>query len=119
MANRNLFVRTYLGEFFFATYTEMAKFKIQREEHGKKGAFFIDKDGTWIAEMTYSREGTRTLVIEKISIAKALQGKGVGKAMVNASVKFAEKNNLLIKPVALFVKKVLESSDEYEDILAR
>ena len=119
MANRNLFVRTYLSEIIFANYTEMAKLKIQREEHGKKGAFFIEKDGTWIAEMTYTREGTRTLVIEHTSIAKALQGKGVGKAMVNAAVKFAEKNNLLIKPVCPFVKKILESSEEYEDILAR
>lgn len=119
MANRNLFVRTYLSEIIFCNFIEMAKFKIQREEHGKKGAFFIEKDGTWIAEMTYTREGARTLIIEKISMAKALQGKGVGKAMVNAAVKFAGKNNLLIKPVAPFVKKVLESSEEYEDILSR
>ncbi len=97
----------------------MSKLKIQREEHGKKGAFFVEKDGTWIAEMTYAREGTRTLVIDHTEIAKPLRGKGIGKAMVKAAVKFAEKNNLLIKPVCPFVKKVLESSEEYEDILAR
>jgi predicted GNAT family acetyltransferase len=97
----------------------MVKLKIQREEHGKKGAFFVEKDGKWIAEMTYRREGARTLVIDHTAIAKQLQGKGVGKAMVKAAVKYAEKNNLLIKPACPFVKKVLESSEEYEDILAR
>lgn len=97
----------------------MAKLKIQREEHGNKGAFYVAKDGTWIAEMTYKREGARTLNIDHMAIAKPLQGKGVGKAMVNAAVKFAEKNNLLIKPTSAYVKKVLESSEEYEDILAR
>lgn len=97
----------------------MAKLKIQREEHGKKGAFYVEKDGTWIAEMTYTREGTRTLVIDHTAVAKVLRGKGVGEAMVKTAVKFAEKNNLLIKPVCPFVKKVLEASEEYEDILAR
>lgn len=97
----------------------MAKLKIQREEHGSKGAFYIEKDGTWIAEMTYRREGTRTLNIDHTAIAKQLQGKGVGKAMVKAAVRYAEKNNLLIKPTCPFVKKILESSEEYEDILAR
>ena len=75
----------------------MSKLKIQREEHGKKGAFFVEKDETWIAEMTYTREGTRTLVIDHTEIAKPLRGKGIGKAMVKAAVKYAEKNNLLIK----------------------
>lgn len=97
----------------------MAKLKIQREEHGKRGAFFIEKDGTWVAEMTYTREGARTLVIDHTAIAKPLRGKGIGQAMVRAAVRFAEKNNLLIKPTCPYVKKVLESSEEYEDILAR
>jgi len=97
----------------------MSKLKIQREEHGKKGAFFVEKDGVWIAEMTYTREGTRTLVIDHTAVAKALRGKGIGNALVKTAVKFAEKNNLLIKPVCPYVKKVLESSEEYEDILAR
>ena len=58
-------------------------------------------------------------MIDHTAIVKPLRGKGIGKAMVKAAVKFAEKNNLLIKPVCPFVKKVLESSEEYEDILAR
>ncbi len=97
----------------------MAKLKIQREEHGKKGAFFVEKDGVWIAELTYTREGTRTLVIDHVSVAKVLKGKGIGKSLVKSAVKYAEKNNLLIKPVCPYAKKVLESSEEYEDVLAR
>lgn len=93
--------------------------KIQREEHKNKGAFFIEKDGDWIAEMTYYREGLRKIVIDHIEVDESLQGKGVGEKMVEAAVKFAEKNNLLIKPVCPFAKKVLESSDKYEDVLTR
>jgi uncharacterized protein len=93
--------------------------KIKREEHGKNGAFFIEEDGEWIAEMTYSREGARKIVIDHTAVSKSLRGKGVAKALVDAAVKFARGKNLLIKPVCPFAKKVLESSEDYEDVLTR
>ncbi len=93
--------------------------KIKRQEHGKNGAFFIEEEGEWVAEMTYTREGLRKIVINHTAVSKSLKGKGIGKALVNAAVKFARGKNLLIKPVCSFAKKVLESSEEYEDVLTR
>ena len=93
--------------------------KIKRQEHGKNGAFFIEEDGEWIAEMTYTREGVRKIVINHTAVSKSLKGKGIGKALVDAAVKYARGKNLLIKPVCPFAKKVLESSEEYEDVLTR
>jgi uncharacterized protein len=93
--------------------------KIKREEHGKKGAFFIEEDGEWVAEMTYFREGTRKIVVDHTAVSKELKGKGIGKALVEAVVKFARGKNLLIKPTCPFVKKVLESSEDFEDVLTR
>lgn len=94
--------------------------KIQREEHKNKGAFFIEgEDGDWIAEMTYFREGQRKIVIDHTEVDDSLQGQGIGEKMVEEAVKFAEENNLLIKPTCPFVKKILESSEKYEDILTR
>ena len=66
-----------------------------------------------------TREGLRKIVIDHIEVDESLQGKGVGEKMVEAAVKFAEKNNLLIKPDCPFAKKILESSDKYEDVLTR
>ncbi len=93
--------------------------KIQREEHGKKGAFFIERDGDWIAEMTYSREGTRKIVIDHTEVDESLQGQGIGESLVEEAVKWARKNKLLIKPICPFVKNILESSEDYEDVLTR
>jgi predicted GNAT family acetyltransferase len=93
--------------------------KIKRQEHGKRGAFFIEEDGEWIAEMTYAHEGLRKIVIDHTAVSKALKGKGIGKALVEAAVKYARGKNLLIKPVCPFAKKVLESSEDYEDVLTR
>ena len=93
--------------------------KIVRREHGTRGAFYIEKDGEWIAEMTYRREGARKIVIDHTEIEDSLRGRGIGKKMVEAAVTFARRDNLLIKPVCPFVKKVLESSEEYDDVLTR
>lgn len=93
--------------------------KIKRQEHGKNGAFFIEEEGEWVAEMTYTREGVRKIVIDHTAVSKSLKGKGIGKALVDAAVKYARGKNLLIKPVCSFAKKVLESSEEYEDVLTR
>lgn len=93
--------------------------KIKRQEHGKKGAFYVEEGGDWLAELTYYREGVRKIVIDHTEVSDELKGKGVGKALVNAAVRFAQNNNLLIKPVCPFAKKVLESSEEFEDVLTR
>lgn len=91
---------------------------VQRQEHNKKGAFFIEEDGEWLAEMTYHREGQRKIVIEETEVDDSL-GKGIVETMVEEAVRYAEDNKLLIKPLCPQVKKILESLEEYEDVLAR
>ena len=93
--------------------------KIQRQERGKKGAICIERDGEWIAEMTYRREGARKLVIDHTEVEESLRGKGVGRKLVEAGVKYARANNLLIKPICAFAKAILEKSEDYEDVLTR
>ncbi|HQU81890.1 MAG TPA: GNAT family N-acetyltransferase [Pyrinomonadaceae bacterium] len=93
--------------------------KIKKQEHNKKGAFYIEEDGEWIAEMTYYKEGMRKLVIDHTEVSEKLKGKGIATKMVQAAVRYARERNLLIKPVCPFAKKVLESSEEYEDVLTR
>jgi len=92
--------------------------QIQREEHGRKGAFFIEENGEWVAEMSYTREGTRKIVIDHTEVDESLRGEGIGEDLVVEAVKYARENNFLIKPVCPFVKSVLEKDEDYEDVLA-
>lgn len=93
--------------------------EIKRDEHGKKGAFYIEKDGDWIAEMTYQREGERKIVIDHTEVEEEYREQGLGNQLLDAAVKFARDNNLLIKPTCPFVKSILEADEEYEDVLTR
>ena len=91
---------------------------IHREEHGRKGAFFIDEDGEWIAEMTYLKAGENAIVIDHTEVDPKLQGRNAGRELVAAAVTYARENGLKIKPLCPYAKKVIDSTPEYQDILA-
>ena len=90
--------------------------EIQRDEHGQKGAFFIDEDGEWIAELTYvNNNGIMT--IDHTEIDEKLRGEGIGEDMVRAAVEYARANGLKIKAVCPYAKKIIEGAPELQDVL--
>lgn len=93
--------------------------EIQHQEHGKKGAFFIEQNDEWIAEMTYQKEGSRKIIIDHTEVDESMQNQGYGRQLVEAAVEYARENNLLIKPVCSFAKEILSRSEDYEDVLTR
>ena len=91
---------------------------IQRDEHKRKGAFFIDKDGEWVAELSYVRTGDNTMVIDHTEVDEELREKGIGEDLVAAAVNFARENEMKIRPDCPFARKVIESTPEFMDVLA-
>jgi predicted GNAT family acetyltransferase len=92
--------------------------QIQREEHGRKGAFFIDEDGEWIAELTYFRSAPGLITIDHTEVDDKLKGEGIGEDMVREAVKYARENGLKIKPACPFAKRVIDETPEFQDVLA-
>lgn len=91
---------------------------IQRQEHGRKGAFFIEQDGEWIAELTYLRTGENTMVIDHTEVDPKLRGERIGKDMVAAAVAYARENGLKIKPLCPYARGVIDATPEFQDVLA-
>ena len=92
--------------------------EIQRQEHGAKGAFFIEEHDEWVAEMTYVKTGEEKMIIDHTEISDPLKGKGIGRLLVTAVVEFARENNLKIIPQCPFAKSVFERTSEFGDVLA-
>lgn len=92
--------------------------EIQHEEHGRKGAFFIEEDGEWVAEMSYVRNGPDTMVIDHTEVDEKLAGQGIGKKLVATAVEFARANSLKIKPLCPYTRKVIDATPEFQDVLA-
>jgi predicted GNAT family acetyltransferase len=91
--------------------------QIQRDEHGRKGAFYIEENGEWIAELTYSKnDGTMT--IDHTETDVKLRGEGIGQDLVKAAVEYARENDLKIKADCPYAKKVIDRTPEFQDVLA-
>jgi len=90
---------------------------VKHEAHKGKGIFYIEDNGERIATLTYYFENEKKFIIEHTVVDVAYEGKGLGKALVNAAAIFAKENNFKIVPVCLYAKKVMERSDAYKDVL--
>ena len=90
--------------------------KIQRDEHGRKGAFFIDEDGEWIAELAYARTGGNMIVIDHTEVDEKLRGENIGRDLIAEAVRFARENGLKIRAACPYARKVLENAPEYSDV---
>ncbi len=91
---------------------------IQRQEHGRKGAFFIEEDGEWVAELTYQRTGENTMVIDHTEVDPEFLDKHIGKDLVDAAVAFARENSMKIKPLCPYARGVIDATPAYHDVLA-
>ena len=90
--------------------------QIQRDEHGRKGAFYIDENGEWIAELTYIKNNA-TMIIDHTEVDEKLRGEGVGEDLVLAAVEYARENGLKVNPACPYARKVIEKTPELQDVL--
>lgn len=91
--------------------------QIQHKTTETKGAFFIEKDGKRIAEMTYSKAGKTKIIIDHTEISDEGRGKGYGKQLVKEGVEFARENDLKIMPLCPFAKAIIQKTPEFQDVL--
>lgn len=90
----------------------MGKMDIQHEESNTKGAFFIEKDGERIAEMTYSKNGDYRIIIDHTEVSEAYKGENLGKKLVFRGVEFARENNLKVLPLCPYARVVFRRNKE-------
>ena len=91
---------------------------IQQKQDGNKGSFYVEENGTILAEMTYSMGGSDLMIIDHTEVDDALRGKNVGYQLVQTAVDNARTNKLKILPLCPFTKAVFDKKGkEYDDVL--
>jgi uncharacterized protein len=91
---------------------------IQQKQDGSKGSFYIEENGTTLAEMTYSMTGSDLMIIDHTEVSDALRGKNVGYQLVNSAVEYARTNHVKILPLCPFAKSVFDKKGaEFADVL--
>ncbi len=91
--------------------------EIKHQIDDSKGMFYIDENGSRLAEMTYSKSGTSHLVIIHTHVSPVLKGQGVGRQLVHAAVEYARAQHIKILPRCSFAKGVIDKTPEYADVL--
>jgi predicted GNAT family acetyltransferase len=91
---------------------------VTHERAGHKGAFVMNRDGTRLAEMTYSMAGDKAIV-DHTTVDDALRGTGAGKKLVEAAVQWARAENRKILPLCPFARSVFDKTPAYADVLAQ
>lgn len=92
--------------------------QIQHQEVKNKGAFFIEQEGEWVAEMTYSKHQPDKIFIDHTEVDENLQGQNVGTQLLQAAVEFARTNNLKIVPACDFAREMLQKKEEFSDVVS-
>jgi predicted GNAT family acetyltransferase len=91
---------------------------IAREEGETKGRYRTAPDGHE-AELTYSRAGASTIIIDHTFVPDALRGRGVGQALVERAVEDARKEGRKVVPLCPFARAQIARHEEWQDVLAR
>lgn len=90
---------------------------IQQQDDRKNGSFFINENDEQLALMTYRWAAPNLFIIEHTEVNKQLEGKGIGKQLVQHAVEFARKKGYKIHPTCSFANAVMHHSSEYKDVL--
>jgi predicted GNAT family acetyltransferase len=90
---------------------------IQQQDNGKKGSFFLEEDGKRVAEMTYVWAGSDLFIVEHTEVDESLEGRGVGKQLVQQAVAFAREKNVKLLPLCPFTKAMIDKTPAYQDVL--
>lgn len=92
------------------------EFDIRREDGPSGGRYVVSVD-SHEAEMTFSRAGTTTIIIDHTGVPKALSGRGVGQALVKRGVEDARRDGVRIVPLCPFAKAQIEKHKDWQDVL--
>ena len=90
---------------------------VQHKQSEQHGLFFIPDGEDILAEMTYIRHDTRTIIINHTEVDEELRGQNLGFLLVEAAVEYARQHGLKIVPVCLFASAVFHKKPELRDVL--
>lgn len=93
---------------------------LRHEDDGKKGGFYmLDEAGNRLAEMTYSHRSESVININHTEVDERLQGQGIAKKLLDATIAMARKNSLNVKATCSYAHgQLTKHADQYADILA-
>jgi uncharacterized protein len=103
----------------FVLYRTMsADLHIEHTEDDARGAFFLQREGIRLAEMTYSRTSASLIIIDHTRVDNALQGMGVARRLLDTLVAWARTSGTRVMATCPYAKAQFEKDASIRDVLA-
>jgi predicted GNAT family acetyltransferase len=92
--------------------------EIKHEHNEKKGRFYYEVGGKALAEMVYVMAGTEKMIIEHTEVDASLEGKGVGKKLLETLVQYVRQESIRVIPLCPFANATFKRVKEWQDVLS-
>jgi uncharacterized protein len=89
--------------------------QIHHESVERSGAFFIEREGRRVAELTYRMMGGDAMV-DHTWVDPKLRGGGEAGSLVAAAVQWAREEHVKLVPACSYVRAVFDRTPDYADV---
>jgi len=90
--------------------------QIQHQESDRHGAFFIELEGSRVAELAYARPGGDRVNIVHTEVGLRLQGRGVARRLLNAAVAWAREKGVRVSATCPYAKAQFAKDPSIRDV---
>ncbi|WP_235855916.1 GNAT family N-acetyltransferase [Mesobaculum littorinae] len=94
----------------------MSEPRITREDSDTRGRWVLQVDGQE-AELTYSRLSPARIIADHTGVPSALEGRGLGRALVARMVEDARAEGLTVVPTCPFVRAMGQRHADWQDVI--
>lgn len=94
------------------------EYNIQRENGPTRGRYYINLAPGAEAEMTFSKSGDGSMIIDHTGVPREYEGRGIAALLVKASIEDARTQGFKIHPVCPYVVAQFKRHPEWTDLLA-
>ncbi len=89
---------------------------IDHEDSAERGAFFVEREGIRLAEMTYTRAGASRIIVDHTFVDEALRGLGVARLLLNQLVGWARSTGTRVHATCPYAKGQFQKDATIQDI---
>ncbi|MEQ1505443.1 MAG: GNAT family N-acetyltransferase [Myxococcota bacterium] len=95
-----------------------ATVRIEHAEAEGRGAWFVEREGVRLAELTYSRAGEALVIIDHTEVHERLRGLGVARKLLDAAVAWARETHTRVIATCPYAKAQFDKDPSIRDVLA-
>ena len=96
--------------------SDRPKPNVDHEPSGSRGRFVIRDEGEVTAEMTYSRAGETTIIVDHTEVDPSLKGQGIGMHLMRAMVEHARSHSLRVMATCPFALAMFKRHPDLRDV---